>query len=203
MGWFAVRKRKNKSMGLDIHFATTKKDFYSEAENAGKEFYDIGLSREFCNLFFRDDVVEHENELSQIGKITNIDINPIEQMTWYCDEISLKEQLGIYLEYEEKEKQEFIKEKQDTNKLVIGNIEEVMETIDLLIKELSKIEDLPSLLLKTNFDTLSNKRYFSNFNKNLGEGYIDNNFGQDLRNLREFVVFAKSIGEETVYFRFA
>lgn len=189
-------------MGLDIHFQTTKKDFYSEAENAGKEFFDIRLSRDFCNLFFRDEVVEHENELSQIGIITSIDVNPIVQMTWYCDEISLNEQIEGYLEDEEKEKQEFIKKKQDKNKLVIGNIDEVIKTINLLIKKLSKIEDLPSLLLKTNFDTLGNERYFSNFNKNLGEGYIDNNFGQDLRNLREYVTFAKSIGAETVYFSF-
>jgi len=35
-----------------------------------------------------------------------------------------------------------------------------------------------------------------------GDGYLNNNFGQDLRNFKRFVEFAKKRGATTVYFRY-
>jgi hypothetical protein len=79
-------------------------------------------------------------------------------------------------------------------------IDKVLHTLDCLIKELSKIKNLPELLDSTDFDTLDVKWYFENFNVNTGNGYIGNNFGQDLRNFRHFLEYAKARGTKTVYF---
>ena len=77
-----------------------------------------------------------------------------------------------------------------------------MFTISSLIEKLSKIEDLNKLLLPTNRDTLDSDDYFSNFNIDKEDSYIRNNFGQDLRNFKRFLEFAKENGAKTVWFMF-
>ena len=188
-------------MGLDVHLSVINVEkYYQKAEENNIDLLEIGLSRAFCNFLCRDAVVEHESELNQISKIVNIDISPIKKMKWYCDKIDMEAQFGIY--ETEEEINEFVQRTLDNNQKVIGNIEQVIQTLKELIEELSKIEDLPSKLIKTNFDTLGNNRYFSAFTDNIGDGYIGNNFGQDLRNLLKQVEFAKKIGEDTVYFQY-
>ena len=190
-------------MGLDVHLAAVEKDIYYEAEVIGKDFEHISLSRTFCNLFFFEGGISHKDKinyprvLSQIEELININIKPIEMMSWYCDDICIKSQLGIY--EEEDEKQQFIKETKVTNEKVVDNIDKVLETINNLIDKLSKIEDLHNKLFIPNPDS---QRYFSKFNDDLGSGYINNNFGQDIRNLKTLIEFAKSINVKTVYFNF-
>ncbi len=187
-------------MGLDVNLAVINRELYrKKADEQNIDFIlEYGLSRTFCNFLCRKDVVSHESELYQISKIVNVDITPIEKMDWYCDEYYMEDQL--WLHDTEEEKNNFIQKTLVRNKQVIGNIDEVLETLQLLIEKLSKIQNLPSKLIKTNVDTLDNDWYFSEFNKDIGDGYIRNNFGQDLRNLLKQVEFAKKIGEETVYF---
>ena len=68
----------------------------------------------------------------------------------------------------------------------MGNIDKVSSTIENLLIKLSTIDNLPELLDDNGNDTLNNKKYFSEFNVDKGKGYIDNNFGQDLRNFKRF-----------------
>lgn len=195
------QKEKNATMGLDVHLSVISVEkYYQKVEEHNIDLLEIGLSRTFCNFLCRDGVVDHETELNQISKIVNVDITPIEKMNCYCDKIDMEAQFGIY--ETEEEINEFVQQTIENNQKVIGNIEQVIKTLKELIKELSKIEDLPSLLIRTNYDTLGNNRYFSTFTENLGDGYIGNNFGQDLRNLLKQVEFAKTIGEDTVYFQY-
>jgi hypothetical protein len=46
------------------------------------------------------------------------------------------------------------------------------------------------------------KSYFADFTQDVGEGYIGNNLGQDLRNFQRFLHYAKSQGSTTVYFSY-
>ena len=71
-----------------------------------------------------------------------------------------------------------------------------------MIEKLSTVNNLPSLLLPTDFDSLGSEEYFSSFNIDKGEGYIGNNFGQDLRNFKRFLEFAKERGTTTVWFNY-
>ena len=71
-----------------------------------------------------------------------------------------------------------------------------------MIDKLGVINNLPALLLKTEFDVLNNEIYFSNFNDDPGDGYIGNNFGQDLRNFKRFILYARENGAKTVWFSY-
>lgn len=188
-------------MGLDIHIGTNNfkelhsGDYYDEKNDY---FNKHNLSRTFCNFMCRQNVVSHEPELDQIGKITGVDISPIYEMESYPDE----EGLEFVLEEaeSEEEKQKILKQAEEDRIKLQGNIEKVLMTVTELIEKLNSIDNLPSLLLNTDFDSLRNQEYFSDFKYDKGEGYIGNNFGQDLRNLKRFLEFAKERGTTTVWF---
>ncbi len=190
-------------MGLDIHILTNNyeelhsDDYYDEKNDY---FNKHSLSRTFCNFMCRQGVVSHEPELDQIGKITGVDISPIYEMENYLDE----EGLEIFLESanSEEEKQKILKQAKVDNAKLQGNIDIVLNTITQLIEKLNFVDNLPSLLHPTDFDSLRNEDYFSAFKSDKGEGYIDNNFGQDLRNFERFLEFAKSKGTTTVWFSY-
>jgi hypothetical protein len=48
----------------------------------------------------------------------------------------------------------------------------------------------------------SNSFYFSDFKIDKGDSYMGNNFGQDLRNFKRFLEFAKENGRTTVWFQY-
>lgn len=190
-------------MGLDISIGVDNEEIVFSDEYYHEEngyFEKHSLSREFCNFMSRRHVVEHESELDQIGKITNVDISPLYQMENYPDEESLE----FYLDTaeSEEEKQDILKNAEDDKAKLEGNINKVLLTLTELINKLSVIDNLPNLLLPTDFDSLGNEDYFSSFNIDKGEGYIGNNFGQDLRNFKRFLEFAKGKGTTTVWFNY-
>ena len=84
----------------------------------------------------------------------------------------------------------------------MGNIDKVYATVSLLIEKLAVIDNLHQLLDPGDRDTLGYADYFTDFNVDKGEGYIDNNFGHDLRNFKRYLEFAKEQGATTVYFRY-
>jgi hypothetical protein len=190
-------------MGLDIYINADNyeellsEDYYDEKNDY---FYKHSLSRTFCNLMSRINVVSHEPEFDQIGKITSINISPIHEMESYLEE----EGLEIYLNTTdtEEERQSILRNAEEDNAKLQGNIDRVLLTINELIEKLSSVDNLPSLLLPTDFDSLGNQEYFSSFNIDKGEGYIGNNFGQDLRNFKRFLEFAKERGTTTVWFNY-
>jgi hypothetical protein len=83
-----------------------------------------------------------------------------------------------------------------------GNIEIVLTTVTDLIKSLSQIDNLNQILDDNGEDTLDNDFYFSDFNIDKGQGYIGNNFGQDLRNFQRFLEYAKTKGTTSVWFNY-
>lgn len=189
-------------MGMDIMLQC---DNWEELEELD-EFYEIerryGLSRSFCNLICRRDVVDEGvvSELDQIATICQADVSVVYAMTQYMDEEAIEELLEM--EYEEDEHEEQRARFAEYNATLSGNIPRVIATLDHLIEQFGKITDLPQRLTPTNYDTIGIPKYFADFHNDPGDGYIGNNFGQDLRNLRHYAEYVKKHGAETVYFTF-
>lgn len=190
-------------MGLDIHIgadnyeALHSGDYYDKKND---NFNSYSLSRTFCNFMSRQNVISHEPELDQIGKITGVDISSIYEMESYPEE----EGLEFFLEMaeSEEEKQKILKKADEDKAKLQGNINKVLKTITELIEKLNSVSNIPELLQPTDFDSLGNEKYFSSFKVDKGEGYIGNNFGQDLRNFKRFLEFAQKRGTTTVWFNY-
>ena len=150
----------------------------------------------------RPNVISGDTELEQIGKITSIDILPILAMETYGSESG--EELEFFLETaeSEEERQKILDQAKQNKENLKGNIDKVLLTINALIDKLSSIDNLHKLLDDHGHDTLDNKNYFADFNVDKGQGYIGNNFGQDLRNFKRFLEYAKSKGSVTTYFNY-
>ncbi|HRA60397.1 MAG TPA: hypothetical protein PLG30_12345 [Bacteroidia bacterium] len=190
-------------MGLDIHIGT---DNYEELHSA--DYYDEkndyfnkhNLSRTFCNLMSRQYVASNEPELNQIGIITGVDITPLYDMEKYSDEYNCEQQLSFASN--EKEREEVLKRIEMDNDNLKGNIDLVLKTVNSLIQALSRINNLDQKLDAGGEDTLGYDFYFTDFMTDKGQGYIGNNFGQDLRNFKRFLDFAKESGTTTVWFNY-
>src|SRR4030095_5929444 len=178
-------------MGVDIDLRTDKEEEIKTDEYFEKYFYEHSLSRTFCNMIGREYVADGESELKQIGRITGIDISPIFQMGNY-----INKELEFVLdgtESEEERRRIMYVESQPKGNLK-GNIDKVLLTINALIDKVSRIDNLPILLEDHGRDTLEYETYFTDFSVDKGDGYIGNNFGQDLRNLKKFLVYVKDYG---------
>lgn len=190
-------------MGLDILIRTDKDDQIFTADyhdSKHDHFNKHSLSRKFCNFMCRQNVVSGEPELDQIGQITSVDISPIYEM----ETSGSTEELEFFLEMaeSEEERQQILEQAKQNKEKLKGNLDKVLVTINSLIDKLSSIDSLPQLLNDNGHDTLDYKSYFTDFNTDKGQGYIDNNFGQDLRNFKRFLEYAKERGATTVYFNY-
>ncbi|RYY07723.1 MAG: hypothetical protein EOP43_02395 [Sphingobacteriaceae bacterium] len=189
-------------MGLDIHISTDNSvrsqipDYYNEQDDY---FNKHSLSRSFFNLMNRQTDVVQELEIDQISKIAEVDLSSLYEMESYPNEDYLEYQLE-YAETEE-EKQSILKQAEADKLLLHENINKVLQTINSLIEKLMKINNLSELLVPANFDS-SNLSYFSDFEVDKKTRYIDNNFGQDLRNFKRFLEFAKEHGTTSVWFEY-
>jgi hypothetical protein len=187
-------------MGLDIHFMTDNSDVIFTIDYHTNFYYQHRLSRTFCNFMCRKNAVRHEPELDQIGKITGVDISPLYDMEQYPDEEEIS--FSLHCAKTEEERQLIIKDADATRESLKGNIDKVYRTVNELIDKLNSINNLPSLFEPTDFDSLQSEDYFSDFVNDKGDGYINNNFGHDLRNFQHFLTYAKSKGSETVWFKY-
>ena len=192
-------------MGLDITICTDNNDeiFSGDYHDPKFDYFNKhSLSRTFCNLMCRPNVISGDTELEQIGKITSVDISPIVAMETYGSDSG--EELEFFLETaeSEEERQRILDQANQNKENLKGNIDKVLLTINSLIDKLATINNLPELLDDHGKDTLDNKNYFADFNVDKGQGYIGNNFGQDLRNFRRFLEYAKSKGSKTTYFNY-
>jgi hypothetical protein len=194
----AILQVKEVTMGLDIDLATDRDPLYAPAEH-DIHFKLHNLSREFCNFMCRRHVVD-DPELDQIGSITGIDISPLYDMDQYPGIEETEGQLE-YAETEE-EKQDLLKDFEERKAKVQGNIGKILQIVTSLIEKLNSIDSLPSLLKPNDFDSIGIETYFTDFQIDKGEGYIGNNFGQDLRNFKRFLEFAKARGATTVWFTY-
>jgi len=82
------------------------------------------------------------------------------------------------------------------------NIDTVYQTITQLLDSLSKTNNLENKISSDGYSKIGIEYYFSDFNFDKGEGYTGNNFGQDLRNFKRFLEYAKSKGTTSVYFEY-
>ncbi|GGF16592.1 hypothetical protein [Flavobacterium limi] len=188
-------------MGLDISINFDNQENLYLLDEFEKIQEEVNLSRTFCNFMCRREVVEDcRPELDQIGELTGADITFLYNMQEYTEEWEIDEMLEFEDDEDEKKrlKQSMLKK----NTEVENNIEEVKLKLSLLIEKLGQIENLEQKLDKTNYDTLGIKKYFSNFNNNPGDGYIDNNLGQDLRNLYSLLNFGLKNGSKTIFFNY-
>ena len=189
-------------MGLDIQVVGDNNEEleFIASENEEEDLFNKhSLSRTFCNFMCRRDVVEHETELEQIARITGIDVSPLYEMENSHSDESLSLTFKIFAK-EDDDWDAFSRKSEETKSKISGNIDRVLLLLHNLIQKLSGMENLPALLIQTDFDTLGNAEYFSDFPLDKGEGYIGNNFGQDLRNFQRFLEFAKQNGTSTVWF---
>jgi hypothetical protein len=181
-------------MGLDILLGANNQ----AALDAGNyDPDDQRLSRNFCNFMTRRGAIEEEPELDQIGQLTGVDISPLYEMENY----TLPEELSSMLEYadDEAERQEILARTQAANAALAGNIDRVTATVKGLLMQLATVEDLPSRLRPDKENTLDSTAYFANFSASRMSAY-DNTFGQDLRNFKNFLDYAKGLRSETVFF---
>ncbi|SES92031.1 hypothetical protein [Hymenobacter actinosclerus] len=181
-------------MGLDILLGANNQ---AELDAGHYDPDDHQLSRNFCNFMCRRWAIEEEPELDQIGRLTGVDISPLYEM----DNYTLPEDLSSMLEYadDDAERQEILARTQAASAAMAGNIDRVTATVEGLLTQLTTMEDLPSRLRPDPEDTLYATAYFANFSAARMNAY-DNTFGQDLRNFRSFLEYAKGKGSETVFF---
>ncbi len=188
-------------MGLDISLITDPDDLLDDSEDFDLYFYKHSLSRAFCRLLYRRYVIKSgEHEIDQIGRITGVDILPLYEMNNFPDEGQM-EFLLRPANSEEERKALLTRAEVDRTKLE-GNMDKIYDLINALIDKLSTINDLPLRITPLDISKLGHDVYFSDFDLDKGDGYIGNNFGQDLRNFRNYLTHAKSKGKTTVYFRY-
>jgi len=190
-------------MGLDIHIATDNyKDVYTiDFYKNDKEYrYKMSLSRDFCNLMCRQNASTGTPEFNQISSVTGVDISAILDMEKYWDEESAEQQILFGESNEDKER--ITGKIQADRDRIKGNIDKVYKTIVTLIDKLSSIDNLHKIIKANGDDEIGIDYYFSDFKKDKGDGYIGNNFGQDLRNFKRFLEYAKSKKATTVYFNY-
>ena len=192
-------------MGLDIDISTDVNDdiFANDYHDPVNDYFNKhSLSRTFSNFMCRQNLGYGEPELDQIGRITDVDISPLYQMETYQDDNDEGLTFQLEVAENEAERQHLQEEARLSRESLAGNIVKVLSTINSLIDKLSAIHNLPELLDAGDHDTLGYNNYFTEFNLDKGEGYIRNNFGQDLRNFKRFLEFAKERGARTVFFRY-
>jgi hypothetical protein len=188
-------------VGLDVLVVT---DNYEQL--SGKEpddyFEQHSLSRTFCNLTFRADTIENGgvDELHQIGHLTEVDVTPIRQMQNYPSEEHLE--FCLRIAGSAAEQQKLLAQDEADKAALAGNLPIVLATVQQLLKRLASIENLPALLNAYGNDILGYDYYFTDFLFDKGQGYIGNNFGQDLRNLERFLKFVQSHGATTAWFSY-
>lgn len=190
-------------MGLDITICVTNPDEvftgdYADPQYEGWEQH--SLSRAFCNFMRRRHDVDSEREFDQIGRITMVDIEPIYAMELTKSEESPELDYQLYMAQSQEEKQNICEQDMLKKQRLAGNIEMVLATINALIDKLSVLPNLSDLLNYNEKMTGFYEYYFNEFNIDKGDGYLFNNFGQDLRNFKRFLEFAKSRGTAIVYF---
>lgn len=182
-------------MGLDIHVSCDK----------GKEMrndpnYTHGttsLSRSFCRLLTASFNLKREDlELTKIGEICGIDISIFLKMLESPGDFEIR---LPYVKSEEEREHLLQKIELATQKLA-NNFSTVQQTLLSLIEKLQAIPNLSTLLQESRNEQSVIPSYFDDFNSNPGDGYIGNNFGQDLRNFKYYLELATKYNASSVWF---
>lgn len=183
-------------MGLDIQLGFENAD---GVESYPDYSFAHPLSRDFCTLMCRRDAgYVEEPELDQIGRLTGVDVEVLYRMERFVTRADEEGELERASGAAERERVRAYARQQ--REALRGNIDGVIGAIEELIAKLTAIDDLPQRLARNQNTRLEVDRYLSNFGEDPGDGYIGNNFGQDLRNLRRTLLVLKEQGARTVFF---
>lgn len=196
-----LKKLNQQLMGLDVSVDTDNYEQLS-GEESDNYFEQHSLSRTFCNFTLRVNSIANggATELEQMGHLTGVDIAPLAQMQEYPEEEYLAFLLSVAKSTAE---QQALLAKYEADKAAFtGNLPAVLATVQQLLAQLARIDNLPALLDAHGNDILGYEYYFTDFLVDKGQGYIGNNFGQDLRNLERFLQFAQSHGATTAWFSY-
>ena len=148
----------------------------------------------------RQQIITGTPEFKQIAKLTGVDIIPIFEMEKYLDEENAE--LLLPFDATEKDRLKILSKIQADRDSLKGNIDKVLNCVTNLLDKLSTVDNLDRKIIAHGDDTIGIDYYFSDFSTDKGDGYIGNNFGQDLRNFKRFLEYAKSKGTTTVYFNY-
>lgn len=159
-------------------------------------FVNWDLSNTFNDLILRRELVQEYAELDQIARILNITVEPIYAMSFYWDKDAETEHLSYYGNEDDKLKQLYIIEA--NNKSLLNNINIVQDTMIVMEAKLAEVDSLDKLIVRSNDGFFNNYTYFSKTTN----GYSDN-FYADIKKMNEFLVFSKSLGGDTTYFKFS
>ncbi|RAJ87425.1 hypothetical protein CLV59_101175 [Chitinophaga dinghuensis] len=185
-------------MGIDIELNTDADDLVYDLEynRDDANFYKYNLSRGFCRILLYRELIDGEPELDQIARLTDTDVSEFYKMEAFFNDQELSAALKKVKVIGERKQalQDAIQRMYDPN------IDRVLDTVNSLIQKLSVFNHFAHLL--TNPEAVEHAYYFNNFNTDIGNGYIGNNFGQDLRNFKRFLEYAKSKGATMAYFRY-
>lgn len=153
------------------------------------------LSDMFNDLILRREFLYEHAELDQIGKIIDVDVEPIYAMSFYWDKAAEAESLSALNDEAGKAKQQAII--QTINESLIGNLDLVLQTVVYMEDKLAGIDNLEELIIQSNDGFFDNHTYFK---KSVKE--YECNILADIKKMKEFLVFAKSLGADTSYFKF-
>lgn len=183
-------------MGLDIALTSAQRVLPSDENQKDEK-----LSRNFCNLLLRqyDDGRKAQRELEQLGKILKLDLSPLFEMTEYPNEDH--ESFLLRNAKNEEERDRIIVDSLRRKKNCSNNTQKVSFLVNEMIKRLSSTENLLELF-NSRYPHILPDEYFCDFNQDKGDGYIGNNLGRDLRNLRAMLAYAQLMGIEGVHFEF-
>jgi hypothetical protein len=181
-------------MGLDILIGANNQATLDAGEYEPAHHQ---LSRTFGYLMGRRHEIVGLPELDQIGHLTGVDISPL----YVMDDYLLPDDEQSLLESAEDEAELLAMEERFRVAAAAraGNIDQVTIIVQDLLQKVALLPDLPTQLLPVLPDTLHRASYFAHFAASTHDGY-ENTFGQDLRNFKRFLDYAKSKGSETIFF---
>jgi hypothetical protein len=184
-------------MGLDILIGTNNpEDFQEEAYEPSFQ-----LSRSFCDLMGQRHMGDIENpQFDQVAKITRVDLTPLYEMGDYFPPEDIERHLQSY--HSAAEKARALQEITAANAAVAGNLVRVRTTVETLLQQLAKVDDLADKLVPDDYEMVDNEVYFAYSGDTESADYEENTFDQDLRNLKRFLDYAAGKGSHTVFFVF-
>ncbi|QHT68870.1 hypothetical protein GXP67_20560 [Rhodocytophaga rosea] len=189
-------------MGLDIRVvADIPSDLFYTDEYFDKHLKEFSLSRTFCNLYFTYQNYLDNSEFIQISKIIGVDFTPLLKMASYPSPEYIEAMLEIEAKTEEEKTQllkNFEREKLESKQ----SIADIKVLLRQLHQKLERIENLQDLIKYNEYHKERFYRYFEDFVIDVGDGYIGNNFGQDVRNFIKILEYSEKQGAQNVYFDF-
>jgi hypothetical protein len=116
-------------------------------------------------------------------------------MSFYWDKEAEADHVSVFKS--ESDKSNPLNSIQTSNSSLLNNIDVVYETIVLMEKKLAELDGMDMLIVHLNNEAFNGSSYFAK----AVNGYSDN-FYLDIKKMKEFLEFSKSLGGDTTYFKF-